>query len=108
MGKIAMEMRYGIEDEAGRKKRFKLLSAAAMFLIAGIAFLINLFGVEAYSAVPTTEPVGSTPISQSSMISMLADNIFILLVPFAIVIIIYQSFLLHQIKENVSNRTRGG
>ena len=105
--KIILETKF---NHSGKRRGTNWLVAKTMFLIAGVIFLLSLFYDKAYAYISFTnlhESAASSNLSQSAMTNMFADNLFILGVPIAIFIFVYQTFVFHQIKENTSNKKGG-
>ncbi|MFH1539475.1 MAG: hypothetical protein ABIH66_10985 [bacterium] len=89
-----------------KKKRLILSSSLIFLLIVLVGFAASLvYANAALSAVDTTDILLSA--SPEAGAGMLADNTFIFAAPVALIFVIYQAFVLSQIKENTSTRKAG-
>lgn len=105
--KIILETKYRHSD---RRRSGNLVAAKAMFLLAGVISLLALFydNVYAFASFSNVrESAASSNLSQAATTNMIADNLFILAVPLAILFLVSQTFLLQQIREKVSAEKGG-
>ncbi|MFH1539470.1 MAG: hypothetical protein ABIH66_10960 [bacterium] len=100
--KIVRIRKKVMAGRAAYRRRAKLLSTSLTSFAIGIVLLIPLFSVQAYSSTIETKTAALANLSPAAITGMLADNVFIIVVLFAVLAVLYQSVVLRQIKDKIN------